>query len=295
MKKFLLFFTTLFIIAIFYSNSGASFMNTHQNPSDDTLKKVCISTSFGDIKIKFYNGTLQHRDNYTKLAKEGYLNGTLFHRVIKDFMIQGGDPDSKNADSTTILGNGGPAYTIPAEILFDTVTNKVGTDVSKYLNAKFFHKRGAIGAARDDNAAKASSGSQFYIVQGRIFNDAMLNATERSMQIMEILSKPENAAEKLQYTKYLYGGNRTKVDSIFNVYGAILDKQPGSVPKFKFTDEQRTLYKTIGGAPHLDGNYTVFGEVYEGMDIVDKIAAVKVDPIYNRPKQDVKMTVKVIE
>lgn len=295
MKKFLLFFTTLFIIAIFYSNSGASFMITHQNILGDTLKKVCISTSFGDIKIKFYNGTPQHRDNFIKLAKEGYFNGTLFHRVIQTFMIQGGDPDSKNADSMAILGNGGPAYIIPAEILFDTVINKIGTEFSTYTNVKFFHKRSAIGAARDDNAAKASSGSQFYIVQGRIFNDAMLNATERSMQIMEILSKPENAAAKLQYTKYLYSGNRTKADSIFNVYGAILDKQPESVPKFKFTDEQRSLYKTVGGAPHLDGNYTVFGEVYEGMDIVDKIAAVKVDPTYNRPKQDVKMTIKVIE
>ncbi|MFH0866770.1 MAG: peptidylprolyl isomerase [Bacteroidota bacterium] len=295
MKKFLLILTSLFIIAVFYSNSGASFMTTHQNPSDDTLKKVCISTGLGDIKIKFYNGTPQHRDNFIKLAKEDYFNGTLFHRVIQTFMVQGGDPDSKNADSTEILGNGGPAYTIPAEILFDTITNNTGTEVSKYLITKFFHKRGAIGAARDDNAAKASSGSQFYIVQGRVFNDAMLNTTERSMQIMELLSKPENAAAKLQYTKYLYSGNRTKADSVFNAYGAILDKQSGNIPKFKFNEEQRSLYKTIGGAPHLDGSYTVFGEVYEGMDVVDKIAAVKVDPAYNRPKHDVKITVKIIE
>jgi cyclophilin family peptidyl-prolyl cis-trans isomerase len=230
MKKFFLFFTVLLITAIFYSNSGASFMNTNQNPSNDTLKKVCISTSFGDIKIKLYNGTPQHRDNFIKLAKEAYFNGTLFHRVIKSFMIQGGDPDSKNADSTSILGNGGPAYTIPAEIVCP----------------EYFHKRGALGAARDNNPAKASSGSQFYIVQGRVYTEQELNLY----------------AQKLGKT---------------------------------YNEEQRKIYTTIGGAPHLDGDYTVFGEVYEGMDVVDKIADVKVDPTYNRPKQDVKMTVKVIE
>ncbi|HNW98318.1 MAG TPA: peptidylprolyl isomerase [Bacteroidales bacterium] len=208
-------------------------MSTHQNLSDDSLKKVCISTSFGDIKIKLYNGTPQHRDNFIKLAKEGYFNGTIFHRVIQNFMIQGGDPDSKNADSTAILGNGGPEYTIPAEI-----------DASKY-----FHKKGALAAARtgdDVNPLKASSGSQFYIVQGKKFSDEELNFFEQRV------GKP-------------------------------------------YTKEQREVYKTIGGTPHLDGNYTVFGEVYEGLDVVDKIAAVKVDPKFNRPKQDVKMTVKVIE
>jgi cyclophilin family peptidyl-prolyl cis-trans isomerase len=231
MKKIILFFATLFIIAVFYLNSGASFMNTQQNSSDDTLKKVCISTSYGDIKIKLYNGTPQHRDNFIKLAKEGYFDGTLFHRVIKSFMIQGGDPDSKNADSTSILGNGGPAYTIPAEIVCP----------------KYFHKKGALGAARDNNPAKASSGSQFYIVQGRTFTDQEL-------------------------TMYAQKMGKT------------------------YSAEQKEAYKTIGGAPHLDGDYTVFGEVYEGLDVVDKIAEVKVDPTYNRPKQDIKMiSVKVIE
>jgi cyclophilin family peptidyl-prolyl cis-trans isomerase len=230
MKKILLIFSILLITAIFYSNSGASFMNSDQKPTGDTLKKVCISTSYGDIKIKLYDGTPLHRDNFLKLAREGYFNGTLFHRVIQNFMIQGGDPDSKNADSTAILGNGGPAYTIPAEIVCP----------------KYFHKRGALGAARDNNPAKASSGSQFYIVHGRTF-------TEQELTMY---------AQKLKKT---------------------------------YNTEQIEAYKTVGGAPHLDGDYTVFGEVYEGMDVVDKIAALKVDPTYNRPKQDVKMTVKVIE
>lgn len=230
MKKFLLFFIPFLVVAFIYSNTGASFMSTNQNSSIDTLKKVCITTSFGDIKIKLYDGTPQHRDNFLKLAKEAYFDGTLFHRVIQNFMIQGGDPDSKNADSTAILGNGGPAYTIPAEIVCPT----------------YFHKRGALGAARDNNPAKASSGSQFYIVQGRVFTEQELNMYAQKM-------------------------NKT------------------------YNDEQRKAYTTVGGAPHLDGDYTVFGEVYEGMDVVDKIAAVKVDPTYNRPKQDVKMTIKVIE
>lgn len=194
-------------------------------------RKVLISTSFGDIKIRLYDETPQHRDNFIKLVSEGYYDGTLFHRVINQFMIQGGDPDSKGAKSDAILGNGGPGYTIPAEF------------VSKYI-----HKKGVIAAAREGdnvNPSKASSGSQFYIVQGKKFTDAELDI---------IASRTGHA----------------------------------------FTKEERDVYKTIGGAPHLDGNYTVFGEVYEGLDVVDKIAAVKTG-YADRPVEDIKMTVKIIE
>ncbi len=229
-KTILLSFVTLFIFAIgFYSFSGASFLNFKKTMATDSVKKVCISTAYGDIKIKLYNETPLHRDNFIKLAKTAYFDGTLFHRVIKNFMIQGGDPDSKNADPNAILGNGGPSYTIPVEI----------------LTPKYFHKKGALGAARDNNPAKASSGSQFYIVQGKTY-------TEQELTIF---------SQKTKKT---------------------------------LTKEQIEIYKTIGGTPHLDGDYTVFGEVYEGLDVVDKIAAEKTGA-NDRPVKDMKMTVKVIE
>jgi len=228
-KTILLSFVALFIAMCFYSFSGASFLNFKKNMTADSVKKVCISTAYGDIKIKLYNETPLHRDNFIKLAKTAYFDGVLFHRVIKNFMIQGGDPDSKNADSTAILGNGGPSYTIPAEI----------------FTPKYFHKKGALGAARDNNPAKASSGSQFYIVQGKTFTDQGLTA---------------------------------------------FCQKTGK----KLSQDQINAYKTIGGTPWLDGDYTVFGEVYEGLDVVDKIAAVKTGA-NDRPVKDVKMTVKVIE
>lgn len=224
MKKTLFF---VFILA-FVAAGFLSFKYAEKSAKVNSEKKICITTSFGDIKIKLYDETPLHRDNFVKLAGLKYFDGSLFHRVIKQFMIQGGDPDSKNADSTAILGNGGPEYTIPAEIL-----------------PKYFHKKGALGAARDNNPTKASSGSQFYIVQGRTFS-----ATEM-----------DNLAQRTGKT---------------------------------YTEEQRKIYSSIGGAPHLDGDYTVFGEVYEGLNIVDSIAKVKTG-MYDRPKKDVKMTIKVIE
>lgn len=190
---------------------------------------VEITTDMGKIKIKLYNETPQHRDNFIKLASEGFYNGTLFHRVIKDFMIQGGDPNSKNASPDAMLGSGDVGYKIPAE-----------------FNAALHHKKGALSAARDNNPEKASSGCQFYIVQGRQFSDNDLNGFEVR--------------------------NKTK-----------------------YTEKQRNDYKTIGGTPHLDMNYTVFGEVIEGLDVIDKIAAVPTKP-GDRPVSDVKMiSVKVIK
>ena len=230
MKKTMLFSVLAVLIAIgFYSFSGTSFMNFRKTTDADSVRKVFISTIYGDIKLKLYNETPKHRDNFIKLAKAAYFDETLFHRVINKFMIQGGDPNSKNADSTAILGNGGPDYTIPAEI----------------LSPKIFHKKGALCAARDGNPAKASSGSQFYIVHGKTFTEQELTA---------------------------------------------FSQKTGK----KLTQEQLDVYKTIGGTPWLDGDYTVFGEVYEGLDVVDKIAAVKTGP-NDRPVKDVKMTVKVIE
>jgi len=192
--------------------------------------KILISTSLGDIKIVLYDQTPQHRDNFIKLVKQKYFDGTLFHRVIEGFMIQGGDPDSRNAAKNQMLGAGGPEYTIPME----------------YVSA-YYHKRGALAAARegdDVNPQKASSGSQFYIVTGRLFGDKELEQIQKRRNIT-------------------------------------------------YTDEQINTYKTIGGYAPLDKEYTVFGEVYEGMDVVDKISKVARDG-NNRPVEDLKMTVTII-
>lgn len=190
---------------------------------------VKITTSKGECIVKLYNETPLHRDNFLKLAKQKYFNGTLFHRVIKDFMIQGGDPDSKNASPEATLGDGGPAYTIPAE-----------------FNDSLFHKKGVLAAARDDHPEKASSGSQFYLVQGKIFTDQQLDALE---------------------TKRL---------------------------KHKIPTYQREVYKTLGGTPHLDRSYTVYGEVVKGLEMVDAIANLETGKA-NRPKEDVAMTITVLK
>jgi len=198
--------------------------------NNETL--VLISTDYGDIKIRLYEQTPGHRDNFLKLVTAGFFDGLLFHRVIKNFMIQSGDPDSKDAKPGKKLGNGGPGYTVPAEFHQD-----------------LFHKKGALAAARQSdnvNPKKESSGSQFYIVQGKKYTDEELDKLEAQM------------------------GRKIPV-------------------------EQREIYKTIGGTPFLDQNYTVFGEVVEGLEVIDKIAAVAVNAsLGNRPVKDVKMTMKII-
>jgi cyclophilin family peptidyl-prolyl cis-trans isomerase len=300
MKRSILFSSIVLIIAL--SIYSFTLIKTNKAMSADGTKKVCISTSYGDIKIKLYNETPKHRDNFIKLAKEAYFDGTLFHRVIKDFMIQGGDPTSKNADSTAILGNGGPTYTIPAEIFFDTVTNKTPAGIEKKeIILKHYHKKGALCAARTENPAKESSGSQFYIVQGQIFSDSIINKMEanyntakHNQHITDYLLKPENINLKNEVIKYQSERNAYKLDSIIKIITPIIDKQFANEPKFAYTKEQRKSYGTIGGTPHLDCNYTVFGEVYEGLDVIDKIAAVKTGA-NDRPVKDIKMTVKVIE
>jgi len=200
---------------------------------DSTLKKkdykkdVLLETSMGDMVVRLSDSTPLHRDNFLKLVKMGYYDGILFHRVINHFMIQAGDPESKNAEYGKMLGNGGPAYTIPAEF-------KPG----------LFHKKGVIAAARDNNPQKASSGSQFYIVQGKVFTDEDL--------------------DKVEITRL--GGRKIPAD-------------------------QREVYKTLGGTPHLDQNYTVFGELVSGFDVLDKIAAAPTNKTTapDRPETDVKI------
>lgn len=220
-----------FLFGIFAALSLSVMAAEMPKETENKGTMVIISTSYGDMKVKLYDETPQHRDNFIKLAKEGFYDGLLFHRVIQQFMIQGGDPNSKNAQPGQPLGAGGPGYTVPAE-----------------FNANFIHKKGALSAARQGdqvNPKKASSGSQFYIVQG----------------------KPSSEQE----LKYL--SSRTGV---------------------QYTPEQAAIYATVGGTPFLDQQYTVFGEVVEGLDVIDKIAAVKTAP-GDRPIEDVKFTVKVVQ
>jgi len=242
------------------------------NCSANGPTKIVIVTEFGDIELQLYDDTPQHRDNFIKLAKEGFYDGTLFHRVIKDFMIQGGDPDSKDAKPNAFLGSGGPGYTVPAEFVSEKI-----------------HKCGALAAARQGdniNPMKASSGSQFYIVHGKIFTEEQLEQVELQFAVsnarqmyFQYLKEEEDAMQK--------AGLKVDPDSAQSRANrraaGYLRENPYRMP-----EEHRQVYKTIGGTPHLDGEYTVFGEVIKGMDVIKKIIEMETDD-NNRPKIDVKI------
>ncbi len=232
LKKISILLLLVFFIACSSTRNSAT-LPTGQAGSKIPGARVKLTTDSGVIVLRLYNQTPLHRDNFLKLVKQHYFDSLLFHRVIKNFMIQGGDPDSKNAKPGILLGNGGPSYTIPAE--FDT---------------SLFHKKGVLAAAREGdnvNPKKASSGSQFYIVQGKKFTDAGLDSVET-----------------------------------FRLKGR------------KLPLSYREVYKTIGGAPHLDMNYTVFGEVESGLEVVDKIASAARDS-NNRPLNDIRMKMRIIK
>lgn len=245
--------------------------------------KVKIQTIEGDILVRLYDETPKHRDNFLKLAREGFYNGTLFHRVIKDFMIQGGDPDSKGAPAGKKLGSGGPGYTIPAEI-----------DASR-----LFHKRGALSAARlgdEVNPQRASSGSQFYIVWGKPYKLAELKQMEWQMgmqqeqTIFNALLK-DHRAEILDLRRSRdHAGLQELQDRL--VAETKQKCQEEGLPTF--STEQKEAYTTIGGTPFLDGAYTVFGEVEEGLDVVERIQNVQTSAA-DRPLTDVSMTVTIVE
>ena len=214
----------LCLLLLLSLNSCSIFKKTHM----EKVYYVKITTDFGTMKVKLYNETPLHRDNFVKLVSEGFYDSLLFHRVIKGFMIQGGDPQSKNAAAGQMLGSGDVGYRIPAE-----------------FNDSLYHKKGVLAAARDNNPEKASSGCQFYIVQGKPMIENELQMAERRS------GKPMSEAK-------------------------------------------RNDYKTIGGSAWLDGEYTVFGEVVEGLDVIDKIAAVPCGPM-DRPASDVRMKMVLVD
>jgi cyclophilin family peptidyl-prolyl cis-trans isomerase len=249
----------------------------------DTL--VTISTSYGDIVVKLYDSTAKHKQNFINLAEAGYLNGTLFHRVIEKFMIQGGDPTSRNAKPGILLGDGDTNYTIPFEY------------VPSYL-----HKRGAFAAARendDENPLKASSASQFYIVQGKVFNNDELDAVELKVErrtkqyiMMDLLKKEGKEDELKAFRQMVDQRDTANIRVTIEKYRNAVEAQYLRTKPWEITEEQRRIYTTVGGTPHLDGAYTVFGEVVSGMEIVDQIAAVKTDT-NDRPVKDIPISVKI--
>lgn len=243
-------------------------------------KTVDIVTSLGTIKVKLYDDTPLHRDNFLKLAREGYYDGVLFHRVIKDFMVQTGDPDSKTAAPGAMLGAGSPDYTIPAEILYP----------------RHWHKYGALAAARTGdqvNPERRSSGSQFYIVTGRKISPAQMRQIEARMgdtQVQEAFRAlvKENAATIDSLRK---SGMRDEMEALRQ---ELIAQAQQSVKVEPLPQQMVDDYTTIGGAPHLDGQYTVFGEVTEGMDIVEKIQN---SPTArgDRPVEDIKVLKVIVE
>lgn len=243
--------------------------------------KLKLNTSEGEIIVRLYDDTPLHRDNFIKLAKEGYFDGTLFHRVIKDFMIQGGDPDSKGAPAGKALGTGGPGYTIPAEFVYP----------------QHFHKRGALSAARQSdevNPMRESSGSQFYIVWGKTYNDAELKQMERQMAMQQEQNVFNTLAQqhKAEIMEMRRNRDRAALQTLQEQLIEETHKKCKEMGTPAFTDEQREAYTTIGGTPFLDNQYTVFGEVETGLDIVEKIQNAETLP-GDRPKQDIKITVVV--
>jgi len=242
---------------------------------------VQIATEFGNIKIKLYDETPLHRDNFIKLIKDGTYTDLLFHRVIQGFMIQGGDPDSKNAEPGKMLGSGDLGYTIPAEI-----------------NPKFFHRRGVLAAARqgdDINPEKRSSASQFYIVQGRIFKPEELDTLEVKMEEsrkMGMLQAKIKSVEP-EFNKLAEEGKQDELMTRYNALKEGVLKEAAQLPSLKFSEEQRKAYTTVGGYPPLDNNYTVFGEVIEGMDVVDNIAKQPIDR-NDRPQKNIKFTITLL-
>ena len=242
--------------------------------------QIEMQTTAGTMLIALYNETPKHRDNFLKLAEEGAFDSLLFHRVIADFMIQGGDPDSKYASPGDTLGNGGLPYRVDAE-----------------FSPELYHKKGALGAARDGNMARASSPMQFYMVQGKVFNDSLLLKAEERIQGWMAVNAARNDSANQALSQALEQAMEVGDMESYQRYNDSLKKigmaEKSFVP-YQIPEAQRAVYKSLGGTPHLDQNYTVFGEVIEGIAVIDLIAAVPTDAM-DRPLTDVRiLSVKVL-
>lgn len=256
---------------------------TQQTP-DTADVRIGVKTTLGSFTVLLYGDTPKHRDNFVRLVNEGYYDSTLFHRVIKDFMVQAGDPDSKNAAPGQHLGAGGPDYKIDAEIVYP----------------RHFHKRGALAAARQGdqvNPMKKSSGSQFYIVTGTKIAPNQIAGLEARMKNSAMQNVFNNLA--MQHRDEIIDmqkrGDRAGLQALQDSLIAETEKTVAGMETPALTPEMREAYTTVGGAPHLDGEYTVFGEVIDGMDTIDRIEKAQTDSS-DRPKEDIRiLSMHVIE
>lgn len=257
-----------------------SFMTNAQITNSHTLVK--ISTEYGDMTVKLYNETPLHRDNFIKLVEQGFYNDLLFHRVINGFMIQGGDPQSKNAPKGKQLGSGDVGYTIPAEFVYP----------------QYYHKKGALAAARQGdqmNPKKASSGCQFYIVQGNKIGDAELQQTEQQAKhkakqtlFYALADQHKENIKQLRINKDTAGLEKLQTELIAQVEKEL------ATQSFTLPETLKNDYKTLGGTPFLDNEYTVFGEVIDNLELIDKIAVSKTLS-GDRPEKDIKMTLTILQ
>ncbi len=287
MKKNIFLSLLLVFCTFAYAQKNASPKNKTKPKLAKPLKEyVQISTSYGNMIFTLYDETPLHRDNFKKLIRSKFYDDLMFHRIIRDFMIQGGDPTSRGADSNTVLGNGGPGYTIPAEI-----------------NRELIHTKGALAAARTGdnvNPNKESSGSQFYIVQGKKVEkkelEEIMNGKnyQRKQEVFNnIVLKDTSIANRLNYIQQTNGKEAVQ-QYIMQQLRPIID-EAYKKKEFIYNGNQINAYMEIGGTPFLDMDYTVFGQMISGFDVLDKIAIVYTNPQTNRPIMDIKMKISIIK
>jgi len=258
--------------ALFIMTTATSCRSTQDlNPT------VRLETTYGDIVVRLHAETPLHRDNFMRLVDEGFYDGVLFHRVIADFMIQTGDPNSRNATPDQRLGAGDAGERLPAEIVYP----------------QFFHKRGALASARQGdqvNPERLSSSSQFYIVQGRIFSNQELDMLEnqRRRRAEQNLFQAKSREKQDEIVFYQNAGNQEALNALRDSILAEIQQELAENPSYRFTEAQREAYTTIGGTPHLDGEYTIFGQVIEGLDIVEKISRTQTG-VADRPVEDIRI------
>lgn len=271
---------TFFILVLI----GCSYNTENEVPSQ--TPDILVETDMGSMVFRLYDETPLHRDNFIKLVEDQFYDSILFHRVIENFMVQAGDPESKNSTTEKNLGDTDLPYTVPAE-----------------LKPTLFHKKGALGAARDGNPARASSSTQFYIVQGRVYtSDSLIKVQEKRINGWLAMNRVVNDSSNknlVDRRTEIYEGYQDSDSAELKIISEQLDSLAKADEEqnehYVIPEDHRAVYRSMGGTPHLDQNYTVFGEVVQGMDVIDKIAAAETNDS-NRPILDIKIiTTKLIE